>query len=150
MDTERSKAIARKLVNASNEGDLSRFRDVVQDVVAEDFVGHVAGAPDFHGRDGYFEAVSAFHSAFSDLRIDLLDLVAEDDRLVLHYLWSGTHRGPFLGIPPTGRSVSVPEVAVARVSDGQLVEEWDFTDNLDLFRQLGIDIEPQVREAGAS
>ena len=142
MSTEQNKEIFKRIVDASNSGDPSQLRDVMYDLVADDFVGHAPGEPDFHGPEGYLETLVLFHSALANLKIEILDLIAEDDRVVVQLVFRGTHAGEFAGVPPTGREVSVPEVAIGRVRDGKLVEEFEYWDNLDLLRQLGVEIEP--------
>ena len=83
-----------------------------------------------------------FHSALSDVHIELLDLIAEDDRVVVHFNFRGTHDGELAGIPPTGRQLSVGSVGVARIRDGKVVEEIDYFDNLTILQQLGVEMEP--------
>ena len=141
MSTEQNKDIFRRIVDASNSGDLARIRDVMYDLVAEDFVGHAPGEPDFHGPEGYMETMRLFHSGLADLQIEIQDLIAEDDRVVVQLVFSGIHTGEFAGVPPTGRKVSVPEVAIGRVRDGKLVEEFEYWDNLTMLRQLGVEID---------
>ncbi len=147
MSTEKNKAIMRELVNASNAGDPSRLHDVIREVIADDFVGHAPGAPDFYGPDEYIEHLTAYHAAFPDVQNEIVDMVAEGDRIMQYYVWTGTHEGPFLGIPPTGRRVSVPAVAILRFRDGKLVEETDISDSLYMYQQLGVEMELKVPEA---
>ena len=150
MSTEKNKTIMMKIINATNTGDSSRLHDVIRDVVADDFVGHVAGTPDYHGPDGFMEALDLHHSAFSDMGIEVVDQIAEGDLVMTYYVWTGTHADPSLGIPPTGRRVSVPTVGIARFRDGKLVENTDIWDNLYVYQQLGADVDIKVPEAKTS
>lgn len=150
MSTEQNKAIFQRLIDASNTGDPSQLRDVVYDVVAEDCVIHTPGEPDVHGPDGYMESLSLFHEAFPDIQIEILNQIAEDDWVTIHYLFRGTHEQELAGIPPTGRQVTIEAVSLSRVRDGKIVEEHSFVDNMHVFRQLGVEIEPQAGAQGAS
>jgi predicted ester cyclase len=72
----------------------------------------------------------------------LEDIVAEGDRVAYRLTIRGTHRGPFLGVPPTGRRVTVSFFAIVRVEDGKLAEEWGGLDQSDLLRQLRAPADP--------
>jgi predicted ester cyclase len=75
-------------------------------------------------------------SAFPDLRVEVLDLVAEDDRVVVRYIERGTHTGEFVGIPPTGRTYEKHGFALYRVAAGQLAEAWMQEDDQGYQQQL--------------
>jgi predicted ester cyclase len=82
---------------------------------------------------------TAFRAAFSDWHMELVDLVAEDDKVVGRFRCSGTHTGPWLGIAPTGRRFEqVDEVATLRIQDGRFVDYWALEDTAGRLRQLGI------------
>ena len=81
------------------------------------------------GRAEYRKAVLASHQAFPDLAVEVLDQLGEGD--------TGTHRGPFAGIPATGRSVTITAMHLHRVADTKLLEHWEEIDLLRLMRQLG-------------
>jgi predicted ester cyclase len=71
--------------------------------------------------------------------MELVDLIAEDDKVVGRFRCSGTHTGPWLGIAPTGRRFEqVDEVAILRVRDGRFVDYWALEDTAGRLRQLGI------------
>jgi predicted ester cyclase len=85
------------------------------------------------------QGFTAFRSAFPDWREEIVDLVAEEDKVVVRFKCSGTHRGEMMGIPPTGRrQEEVDEVYFLRVEDGKFVEFWGLEDNLTRMRQLGL------------
>ena len=90
------------------------------------------------GRDQYRDAVLASHQAFPDLVVEVLDQLAEDDKVATRWRASGTHRGPFAGIPATGRPVRITAMHLHRVVDGKLTEHWEEIDLLRLMRQLGV------------
>lgn len=125
--------VARWFHRAYNEGDP----DVADEVFAEDFTLH--GVPDGRriGPDGPRRNVGAFRAAFPDIRATIDDQVAEGELVVTRWTATGTHLGPFLGVAPTGRRVTVPVIVVWRVLDGRAVEDWTRWDRLDLLHQLG-------------
>jgi predicted ester cyclase len=84
------------------------------------------------------QGFTAFRSAFPDWREEIVDVVAEEDRVVGRFKCSGTHRGEMMGIAPTGRRMEVDEVYFLRVQDGKFVEFWGLEDNLTRMRQLGL------------
>ena len=122
MPAEENKAMVRRLLEAINAGNM--------DVVDELFAPELAE----QAKQGY----TAYRSAFPDWREEIVDLVAEGDKVVGRFKCSGTHRGEMMGIPPTGRRQEVDEVYFLRVEDGKFVEFWGLEDNLTRMRQLGL------------
>ena len=83
--------------------------------------------------------INPFRSAFPDFTMEIVELVAEKDTVVGHFKCSGTHRGEWLGIPPTGRRFEgVDEIYIFQVRDGRLASAIGVEDNLSRMRQLGI------------
>jgi len=79
-----------------------------------------------------------FTAAFPDFRTAPIVLTADEEYVSLVAEFSGTHTGPFLGHPPTGRSFSVHMIEVLRFADGRIVEVWGGIDTLEVLRQLGL------------
>ena len=78
------------------------------------------------------------HEAFPDLRAEIEDNVADDDKVVFRMTRRATHTGAFMGIPPTGKQVEFGVFDLVRVADGKLVEHWGLLDQLTLLQQLGV------------
>ena len=89
------------------------------------------------GRAEYRDAVLASHQAFPDLVVEVLDQLAEGDKVATRWRASGTHRGPFAGIPATGRPVTITAIHLHRVTDAKLIEHWEEINLFRLMRQLG-------------
>ncbi|MGW4597279.1 ester cyclase, partial [Streptomyces sp. NPDC004457] len=88
---------------------------------------------------GYKAMFGELRAAFPDLNVAVEHLVATDDELAFAYTISGTHLGPLMGHPPTGRKVSYRGMQISRFdSDGRLVERWGSSDELGMLRQLGL------------
>jgi predicted ester cyclase len=83
--------------------------------------------------------VRPFRSAFPDFEMEIVELIAEGERVVAHFRCSGTHRGEWLGVPATGRRFeNVDEIYIFGIRDGKLVAATGVEDNLARLRQLGI------------
>lgn len=92
--------------------------------------------------------ISPFRAAFPDFRMEIVELVAEHDTVVAHFKCSGTHRGEWLGVPPTGRRFAgVDEIYVFHVEDGKLSNAVGIEDNLSRIRQLGMRVTEHDAEA---
>jgi DNA-binding MarR family transcriptional regulator len=83
------------------------------------------------------EVFGGLHRAFPDLRVTAEDVIAEGDKVVVRNSVTGTHQGEYMGVPPTGRSVTYDEIFIARFSDGRIAETWGVVDVLSQMRQLG-------------
>jgi predicted ester cyclase len=101
--------------------------------------GRVDRLPEFWAEESRAEAERLYQTltgAFPDLRVQIEDLVAEDDRVVARLTFEGTHRGAFRGIEPTGRTVRFGAIRIYRLTDGKVVETWAQQDALGLIQQL--------------
>jgi steroid delta-isomerase-like uncharacterized protein len=110
----------------------------MDELVAEDFVEQNPLPGQGPGRAGLAAVLTAMFTAFPDLRWTLRDTIAEDDRIMTLSTWTGTHRRPFMGIPATGRTVSVESWTLDRYRGGQLAESRIIMDVAGLLMQLGV------------
>ena len=134
MSAEEHKAVARRFYEqVLNQRNL----DVLAEVIAPEGVDHSAAPGTLPGREWVRQTVQAFLAAFPDFRYRIEDLIAEGDKVVVRATWSGTHQGDLMGIPATGRAVTVSVIEMARLANGQMVEHWAVSDNLSLMQQLG-------------
>jgi steroid delta-isomerase-like uncharacterized protein len=117
-----------------NKGNLS----VVDELLAANYVDYnqPPGAP--RGRLGYKASVNMFRSAFPDIRFTLDQILAEGDRVALRLTGRGTHRGVFMGVPPTGKQVTFGGMTFIRVENGKVTERWGISDIPGLMQQLGV------------
>jgi predicted ester cyclase len=84
----------------------------------------------------YHEQFGAAFSAFSDMRIEILQQVAETDRVVTQLLTRAQHTGPFLGIAPTGKNALLRTIRIDRLRSGKIAEHWSVADMAGLMQQL--------------
>ncbi len=109
--------------------------DLIKQLFAENFVGHFPGET-INGQEGLAAAVVAHRKAFPDWTEKIEDEILDGDRVAIRFTSRGTNRGEFLGNPPTGNAVEISEVAVFKLMDGRIEEQWVYPDILDLQRQL--------------
>jgi steroid delta-isomerase-like uncharacterized protein len=135
MSLDANKTLARRIwddvFNNRNMG-------VADELVAPEAVNHEAGpgAPS-RGPESLKAAVTWLSAAFPDMHMAIDDVLAEGDKVVLQTTMSGTHRGTFMGIAPTGRRFAQRQVHFLRITDGKAVEHWAVRDDLGFMQQLG-------------
>ncbi len=88
--------------------------------------------------EGTKQAINIFLKAFPDVHLTVEDMIAEGDKVVIRYTSRGTQKGAFMGIPPTGKQMTVSSIIIARIADGKIVEEWGLDDQMGMLQQLGI------------
>jgi steroid delta-isomerase-like uncharacterized protein len=76
--------------------------------------------------------------AFPDLHLTVEDMIAEGDKVVVRNTVTGTHRGEYMGLPPTGKSVTYDEIFIFRFVNGRIAETWGVVDVLSQMKQLGV------------
>jgi predicted ester cyclase len=84
-----------------------------------------------------------FWSAFPDAAVRPDEIVEEGNKMALRYRITGTHLGPFLGMAPTGRPISVAGMTMLAFSAGKCVERWSIANSISLLAQLGVDVVPK-------
>ena len=134
MSTEDNKALIRR---AYEEGFNQRNLAVLDEVNASDLVSHNASMT-IQGLEAYKQWLSMYLAAFPDAHFTLEDLIVEGDTVVVRQTFRGTHTGELMGIPPTGKQVTAPGIAITRVLNGKVVEQWANYDDLGLLQQLGV------------
>jgi steroid delta-isomerase-like uncharacterized protein len=90
------------------------------------------------GSEAYKKYIQAHRAAYPDLHITITDQIADGDRVVSRWSVTGTHEGPEIGIPPTGKHVTVTGITIANYRSGKFVELWEISDALGLLQQLGV------------
>jgi predicted ester cyclase len=136
MSTEQNKAIVRRWLD---EGWTNGNLAVADELIDPGFIVHGAGGQAVPtGPEGVKQLVSAWRTGFPDGRMNIDDLFAEDDKVVIRMTWVGTHTGDFYGRAATGRRVSVTSIGIDRVVNGKIVEGWGEVDMLGLYEQIGV------------
>jgi steroid delta-isomerase-like uncharacterized protein len=136
MGTEdNNKALVRRVLEeAFNKGNLA----VVDEAIATNYVSYDPAVPTVHGPAGLKQLIGMYRSAFPDVRLTVEEIVAIGDTVVTRWSATGTHRGPFSGVPPTGRKATVTGMQISHFANGKVVEDFVNWDTLGLMRQLGV------------
>ncbi len=122
MTPEENKGIVRRYIAELNQ----RHVAILDELVGVDFREEV--------RRGYLRNVTAF----PDYQVEILDMLAEGDQVVVEWTHRGIHRGVYDGLPPTGRTITGRAISIYRVRDGQIVEARGIWDQGEVWQQLGL------------
>ena len=134
MSTEKNKKVIRAIFDVLHK----RTFNAIDELLAEDFVNHnpmVGCAPD---REGLKDSFILMSEAFPDLEYRIDALIAEGEKVVTYSTVSGTHKGPFMGIQPTGNSFEAPTISITRHEGDRVAERWNVTDALAMLQQLDL------------
>jgi steroid delta-isomerase-like uncharacterized protein len=120
-----------------NHGDHALAeRYVATDAYFHDFED--APTPIPQGLAGVKEVYRGFRDGFPDIRMDVEDMIAEDDKVLVRWTVKGQHTGNFQGIPPTHKTIDFDGMSVVRIANGQIVEGWSTMNVMKGMQQLGI------------
>jgi steroid delta-isomerase-like uncharacterized protein len=135
MSTEENRAIARRWSEELwGQGDLA----VADEIVAPDYVRHDAGDPfPARGPEDVKRIVGMLRGMLPDLRIEVQDVIAEGDKVVVRYTGLATDTRGYMGHPPTGKGIEAPAIQIFRFAEGKIAESWAVRDDLGTLRQLG-------------
>ena len=136
-EVTRNKAAFRRFHDAVNSGDTELIAQTIDEVVEPDVRIGTPLPIDATGAQALKQVWTTLLRAYPDLHVAVEDLIAEADKLVCRNVVTGTHRGEYLGLPPTGRSVTYNEIFIFRFEDGRIAETWGVVDVLAQLRQLG-------------
>ena len=127
MSVEENKAIIRRFYE-----EIFTNPDIFDETVAADVT-----VGDTHGLDAYKKVMSKWIAGFPDGEFVVEDIIAEGDKVVARYSFSGTHTGEWFGIPPTNKQVSFGGTVTFRIADGKIVEQWGHWSGFWFHVQLG-------------
>ena len=130
-----NKAVIRRFIDEV----LNQKRlEVADEIVAVDFVELDPLPGQRQGREGLKEVLGMLSGAFPDIHWVVEEMVGEGDKVVTRFTWTGTHRGTFLGVPATGKSVAVKGVVIDRVVSGKMTDSRILMDTMGMMVQLGV------------
>ena len=134
-DTEANKESCRRVIQeAWSQGQL----DVVDEVIAPEYVYHEPALGDITGPEGLKQAILTYRTAYPDLTFTIDDIIAEGDLVSVRWTCAGTQKGELMGIPATGLETTATGINVVRFADDKAVEEWGSWDVMGLMQQLGV------------
>lgn len=111
----------------------------LKDFWTEDCLNHAMPMADNRGLNAlktYHESLLTNFAVFSNMQIEILQQIAEGDRVVTYMQSQGKHTGTFCEIPPTGKSILMSVIRIDRIQDGKIAEHWSVSDAGDLIQQL--------------
>jgi len=134
MSTEENKAIVRRFFE---EGPSKGNLITAEELLSPDFVLHVP-LPVSPGVKGIKEVITSCREAFEHLNVTIEDMIAEGDNVAARFTAHGIHKGDFVGLPATGKPITMTGIEIFRIKDGKIVELWGEANLLGLMQQLGI------------
>jgi steroid delta-isomerase-like uncharacterized protein len=133
-DPQAPEAVLRSLIEAINRGDFK----AVMALIAPDAVDHTPVPGQGPGREGWAAKWQMLAGAFSDVRFDIEECVANQDTVCSRYTMRAVHTGPFMGAPATGLPIEVVALDMVRVRNGRITDHWGLIDQNGLLDQLGL------------
>lgn len=133
--SEQNKALSRRFMEEIwNKGNVA----AIDELYSPDYVSHnnPPGVPG--GVEGVKVFTSLYKNAFPDTQLTIEEQVAEGDLVVTRWTAKGTHKGELMGIPATGKQITVTGIGIDRIANGRIVEGWGEFDQLGMMQQLGV------------
>lgn len=134
MFTEENKAIVRRFFE---EGPSKGNLNIANELLSPDFTLHVP-LPASPGIKGINEVITACREAFENLNVTIEDMTAEGNKVAARFIARGIHKGNFMGLPATGKPITMTGIEIFRIEDGKIAELWGEANLLGLMQQLGI------------
>jgi steroid delta-isomerase-like uncharacterized protein len=139
MSLEENKALVRRFVDeVQNQHNLA----AIDELFSPDFADH-SGTLNQPGPEGSKAFFGMMFSIFPDMHITILRQLAEGDQVLTHKKFEGTQMGTFMGIPATGKHVSIEVMDILTIRDGKITDHWTVGDFLSMLMQLGAVPAPQ-------
>jgi steroid delta-isomerase-like uncharacterized protein len=113
---------------------------IADEVLAPNYTNHDPAAPDIErGIEPYKQWANQYHTAIPDFHLEINDIIADGNKVVWRWNAHGTHKGPLMGIPPTGKTVHFSGTVVSQFdNNGKWAEDWSEWNALGLFQQIGV------------
>ena len=139
--TQNNSAMVRRFIEETiNQGQI----DSAVKFAWEDVVEQVPFPGQGPGLEGLKDVLRGMRAGFPDLYFSVEEQIAEGDKVVTRFEWTGTHQGEFLGVAATGRSVKVWGVVIDRLQSGRIKDTRIIMDTLGLMMQLGVFPPPEA------
>ena len=135
MSTLQGQSIVRRVLDeAFNRGNLA----IVDELVAPNSISHHLSWGTPANRTGLKQLIAMFRTAFPDLHCTIEDEIIQGDKTAAHWTMCGTHKGQFLGNPPTSKSIVVQGMIYAHIENDQVIENYILIDQMGILQQLGL------------
>ena len=133
-----NKELFKRFHDAANTGDFDFLAKTIDELVAPDAVIRTPLPIDATGAEALKQIWAMLLRIYPDIHLTVEDLIAEGDKVVGRTTITGTQQGEFMGVPPTGRSVTYNEMFIFRVVDGRVVETWGVVEVYAQMKQIGV------------
>ena len=134
MTAEKNRMLTQEVYDGFNANDWNK----VGTVIPENFTEHSPEPGQKPGLEGLKEMFVGYRTAFPDMKMVVNKIVAEGDMVVIYSTVTGTNTGPFMGMPATGKPITIEGYDMMRFSNGKSVEHWGLYDNAKMMMQLGL------------
>lgn len=144
MSENKNKDVVLYLAKIVNAGDLERL----DEILAPDYIRHDPNPlmKDID-REEYKKAFTMLRTAFPDAQWKLEELLSDGDRVIGRWTFRGTHNGPFFNLPPSGKVVTYPILAIYRIENGMIAEDWHIFHSIGLWQTLIPEIGALIEQA---
>jgi steroid delta-isomerase-like uncharacterized protein len=132
---EQNKQVVRQFFELLDREDTESMEQLL--VSNTNYSFHIGGMPSPVDWNEHKRLLIGVNNAFPDLHHEIVDLVAERDKVAVRLNVTGTHKGEFQGIPPTGKKLSLDEMGFITIIDGKITEGWISADTMRLMQQIG-------------
>jgi steroid delta-isomerase-like uncharacterized protein len=133
-----NKAAVKRFHDAANTGDPEVLAKTIDEMVHPDAVIRTPLAIDATGAQALKQIWATLFAIYPDIHLTVEDVIGEGDKVVTRTTVTGTHRGEFLGVAPTGKPVTYNEMFIFRFADGRVVETWGVVDVYAQMKQIGV------------
>ena len=116
-----------------NKGNIA----MADELMTVDFIEHEEFPGLEPGREGVKQFFKMFRTAFPDLKATPEMMLAKGDKVVSYIIITGTHKGEFMGMEPTGKQIKIKGIDIVKFKDGKAAEHWGLTDSMTMMNQLG-------------
>jgi steroid delta-isomerase-like uncharacterized protein len=138
---EQNKALVTQYVEGLNKG--GDF-EVLKELLAPEFLFYSPSRTNKpNSRAEQIEMDIMFNKSFPDLSWNVQEIITKGDKVIVRYIGRGTHKGEFLGIPPTGNQIEWSGISIMRIENGKVVEEKEENDGSNIMLQLGMELKPK-------
>ena len=133
-----NKATVRRFDDVVSTGDAEVISKTIDELVAPDVLIHMPLPIQATGAQALKQVWAMLLRGLPDLHVAIEDLIAEGDKVVSRNTVTGTHEGEYMGVQPTGKSITYNEIFVFRFKGGRIAETWGVVDVLSQMKQLGV------------
>lgn len=133
MTLDDNKALVRRFIK---EIFVEGRRETVDELLADDFIAHTWPSTG-HPKDDLKSAIDRTSKGLANPTFTIDDLIAEDDQVAARLTTSATQVGPFMGMPPSGKTYKIEEIHIFRIRGGKVTEHWHQFDQMGMMKQLG-------------